>query len=504
MKRFSDLVRTFEGVKDEVSVFDAVLHYLKNSPESEALAGVSLLLGYKPPKLINSETLKELALIYTGYPDYLFEESQAITGDLIETVSLITGNPVSENPVSLDELLRNLLPELKNAAPEKIQEKVFLLWKSLQVNERLLFNRLITGKFRSPVNEHNVIKALSEFYGQSVKTIYIHLEGHQTEKELLNAGVFNKKITEGSTTNKHSFFTPVVIGAAEEISKKSDAWYLRSWGKGMRALLEVTDAGAKLWSDEWRLLNSYFPEIISAGKDLPAGTAFEGELVSETNEPSAALLEKRLRSKNPAIKSVRENKLMFLITDCIQHEATDISKKPLQERLRRAEEISSDAAGEFIRFEKPVLVTNPDNIDEFLLEAMKSGAQGVIVQKANSLYGEGYLIKQTAKTITAALMYAQQGKGNFTGVYSEYSWGIKRGEEFVVIARTNTGLTDEEIIQIDKFVREKRTERLGPVAVVPPEIWAEITYEREEISKRHKAGVVLRNINKVALMKNEK
>lgn len=502
MKTFSILLQEIEGIKNDTNIVDAVLRYLKNSPESNALAGVSLLLGYKPAKLLTPEKLKAFAMIYTGYPEYLFEESQAITGDLIETISLITGNPDSDASVSLDDLLRNQLVGLKSMGDEELRNEIFLLWKSLPAKDKLLFNRLITGKFRSPVDEHTVLKALSEHYRISIKTIYILLETHQNEKEPLRADMFGNRAFDDNSTANDSFFIPKQAADVHELPSENDFWILHPWGNGLRVRLEISDTRVYLWSEEWRLLNTYFPEVISAGGDILPGTVFEGELIAENKEESKEIIEKRMRTKNPNQKSIAENKVLLSITDCLKHNGTDISNWFFAERLNVVEKAVSAAGGDIIRFELPEKAKRVLEINEYLMKSISSGADGVLIQNSKGIYGEGFLLKNKPQTINAVLMYAQQGKGNYTGIYSEYSWGITRGDGIVVIARSNIGLTEDEILQTDKFVKEKRTERFGPVAVVPPEIWAEITYEREEVSKRHKAGVVLRNISKVKLIKN--
>jgi len=54
-------------------------------------------------------------------------------------------------------------------------------------------------------------------------------------------------------------------------------------------------------------------------------------------------------------------------------------------------------------------------------------------------------------------------------------------------------LCEAEATLIHEFIQSNTLERFGPVRTVKPEIVFEITFEVAEISKRHKAGLVLRS-----------
>jgi ATP-dependent DNA ligase len=53
-------------------------------------------------------------------------------------------------------------------------------------------------------------------------------------------------------------------------------------------------------------------------------------------------------------------------------------------------------------------------------------------------------------------------------------------------------LTDEEIRQVDAFVRHNTVERFGPVRVVKPELVFELAFEGIQRSGRHKSGIAVR------------
>ncbi len=62
-------------------------------------------------------------------------------------------------------------------------------------------------------------------------------------------------------------------------------------------------------------------------------------------------------------------------------------------------------------------------------------------------------------------MYAQRGHGKRSGFYSDYTFGVwaRAASELVPVGKAYFGFTDEELTQIDKYVRDNTIDRFGPV-----------------------------------------
>ena len=59
-------------------------------------------------------------------------------------------------------------------------------------------------------------------------------------------------------------------------------------------------------------------------------------------------------------------------------------------------------------------------------------------------------------------------------------------------AKAYSGLSDEEIREVDRFIQRNTLERFGPVRSVQPELFFEIAFEGIRESSRHKSGVAVR------------
>jgi DNA ligase-1 len=115
--------------------------------------------------------------------------------------------------------------------------------------------------------------------------------------------------------------------------------------------------------------------------------------------------------------------------------------------------------------------------------------------------GPWFKWKRDPFLVDAVLMYAQRGHGKRSSFYSDYTFGVWTGDAvagrvLTPVGKAYFGFTDEELKQIDKFVRDNTLERFGPVRSVRAEAHAglvfEVAFEGLQRSSRHKSGVAMR------------
>jgi DNA ligase-1 len=106
--------------------------------------------------------------------------------------------------------------------------------------------------------------------------------------------------------------------------------------------------------------------------------------------------------------------------------------------------------------------------------------------------GDWWKWKVEPYTLDAVLVYAQKGSGKRASLYTDYTFGLWKGEELVPFAKAYSGLTDEEIREVDGFIRRNTLERFGPVRTVKPELVFELGFEGIQRSQRHKSGIAVR------------
>jgi DNA ligase-1 len=145
-----------------------------------------------------------------------------------------------------------------------------------------------------------------------------------------------------------------------------------------------------------------------------------------------------------------------------------------------------------------VLASGWDELAQTRSSARELGAEGLMLKQAESAYGVGrrrgawWIWKVVPLSVDAVLIYAQPGSGRRAGLFTDYTFGVWDGDRLVAFAKAYSGLTDEEIRQVDAFVRRNTLDQFGPVRVVNPELVFELAFEGIQLSTRHKSGVAVR------------
>ena len=126
------------------------------------------------------------------------------------------------------------------------------------------------------------------------------------------------------------------------------------------------------------------------------------------------------------------------------------------------------------------------------------GVEGLMLKRHDSAYlagrpkGPWFKWKRDPHLIDAVLLYAQRGHGKRSSFYSDYTFGVWRDDELVPVGKAYFGFTDEELAQLDRWVRQHTVNRFGPVRVVERELVLEVAFEGVQVSKRHKSGLAMR------------
>src|SRR5207248_4284098 len=159
----------------------------------------------------------------------------------------------------------------------------------------------------------------------------------------------------------------------------------------------------------------------------------------------------------------------------------------------------------YAREPRPVLDLSPmvpfaswEELKELRDGARERGIEGLMLKRADSPYvagrpkGPWFKWKRGALTIDTVLMYAQRGHGKRSSFYSDYTFGAWRDEALVPVGKAYSGFTDEELVRLDKWVRDNTVNRFGPVREVAPGLVLEIAFDSVHRSTRHKSGVAMR------------
>ena len=120
-----------------------------------------LLSGGKLRRIAGSGELRQWIVEASGHPAWLVEESYHHVGDLAETATLLLDDPVEQDDRPLHHWIENTLLPVAAGSPEARREAVLSGWRVLGFDERLAFNKLLTGALRIGVSQRTVQQALA-------------------------------------------------------------------------------------------------------------------------------------------------------------------------------------------------------------------------------------------------------------------------------------------------------------------------------------------------------
>jgi DNA ligase-1 len=283
-----------------------------------------------------------------------------------------------------------------------------------------------------------------------------------------------------------------------------DEWLVEWKWDGIRAQLIRRAAQTFLWSRGEELITDRFPEIVDEAAALPDGTVIDGEILAfEHGEPRPfADLQRRIGRQLRVREMALDVPAAFVAFDLLEDEGRDCRDQPLRhrrERLRTIVETGADGRTERrLRLSQVLAAPTWQTLGDLRARSREHGVEGLMLKRWSSPYrpgrkrGDWWKWKIDPYTIDAVLIYAQPGSGRRASLFTDYTFGVWHEGELVPIAKAYSGLTDDEIDELDRWIRRHTTERFGPVSAVEPTHVFELGFERIARSTRHRSGVAVR------------
>jgi len=106
--------------------------------------------------------------------------------------------------------------------------------------------------------------------------------------------------------------------------------------------------------------------------------------------------------------------------------------------------------------------------------------------------GDWWKWKIDPYSVDTVLVYAQPGSGRRSNLFTDYTFAVWKDGALVPFAKAYSGLSDEEIAELDRWIRRNATERFGPVRAVTPTHVFELGFEGISRSTRHRSGIAVR------------
>ena len=504
MRRFAALYRELDQSTGTLDKRGALAAYFRAAQPADAAWALRLLSGGKiggaKARIASSGELREWIADASGDAGWLIDESYSHVGDLAETLTLLLDDPETESSdATLSEWIEKRLLPVANADPVRRRAVIVDAWRTLPFDQRLIFNKLLTGALRVGVSQRLVQQALAEISGVEIARIAQRMLGDWPPTATFYAALLQEGTGEDSG-HPFPFFLASQIDDPESLGDIAD-WILEWKWDGIRLQLIRRGDRIALWSRGEERLDGRFPEIESSAARLRHDAVIDGELLAwrdgDAPMPFAAL-QTRIQRKKPGPKSLHDAPVRMLAYDLLELDGEDLRERPLHERrdkLRALLDAHSD----------PRIVLSPD-LDvagwsaarALRATARERGVEGIMLKRRASAYqlgrkrGDWWKWKIDPLTIDAVLIYAQAGHGRRSTLFTDYTFAVWQDEQLVPVAKAYSGLDDKEILALDRWIRAHTLEKFGPVRSVEPHHVFELGFEAVNKSTRHKSGIAVR------------
>ncbi|MDG6985256.1 MAG: ATP-dependent DNA ligase [Nitrososphaerota archaeon] len=458
----------------------------------EAQVGYSALLG----------VIREV----TGATESAVSKSYLKHGDLGELAEELLSEK-KEQPLFKEELtlasvddafarLRGTKGHGASAAKRAIVKSLILAATPL---EGKYIVKVLTGEMRTGLVSGLLAEAIAGAFGLSEE------EANRAHMVLGDIGVFAGKAAEGKAAKVEiEPFRPVNFMLAEPYATAGEIAehfgrlvYAEYKYDGIRAQVHRSKGETRIFSRRLEEITSGFPEIVAAFKDSKREFVLDGEAVpfSDGRPLPFQLLQRRLRRMEEFEEAARQAPVTYFAFDLLFLEGKETVDLPLSERRRLLQRV---VTGTTARTAESVDVATEREIQLAFRESRDLGYEGLVVKDPDSVYGMGkrgsgwVKLKEELDTLDVVIVAAEYGHGKRAGVISDYTFAVRDGDRLKTVGKAYSGLTDREIDEMTRKLKEITVKDFGYRRQVKPEVVVEVAFDSVQKSDRHDSGFALR------------
>jgi DNA ligase-1 len=502
MRAFAELLDRLSFTASRNAKLRLVRDFLRDQPDPErgwALASLTgdLVFHAAKPAMIRKA-------VETRMDPVLFAWSYEYVGDLAETVALIwPQRPGANREPDLSEVVEALHSATRHEVPRLIEGWL----DALDADGRWALLKLVTGTMRVGLSARLAKTAAAELGGVEVSEVEEIWHGLEPPYGDLFAWLEGR--SEKPTSDHPGRFRPVMLAQAIDEAVDFDRLdpedYAAEWKwDGIRVQAISEDGIRRLFSRTGDDIARSFPDVIEA---LDFEGVLDGELlvIRDGRVASFGELQQRLNRKTVDARLLRDFPAGIRAYDILADGTEDLRHLPFAGRRGRLEAFVARTGSPRIDLsplqpfrdwdELAALRAHPPEGDPQI-------AEGLMLKRWDSIYEAGrpkgpwFKWKRDPHLIDAVLMYAQRGHGKRSSFYSDYTFGVWDEGRLTPVGKAYFGFTDEELKQLDKFVRDNTVERFGPVRSVRADrdfgLVLEVAFEGLQRSTRHRSGVAMR------------
>ncbi len=506
MQAFAALLDRLYYTHGNLAKAAIIKQYLGATPDPDRGWAVAAIAGTLRFELFKRSLVRDLVMARVD--PVLFELSYDYIGETSETVAHLW--PADPAAPRLNRLpaLSEVIEEFNRRDKAGIRAYLALLLDNMTPPERWALLKLGTSTLRIGVSARFLKQILADYGGVDVNEVeevwhalappyeplFAWLEGRSPKPDARQAAAFHPVM----------LAHPIEDGDFETIRPED---FQAEWKfDGIRVQIVSLPAGKALFSRGGDDIGAAFPEVLARANFR---AVLDGELLVTTGGAIGSFndLQQRLNRKQPSRKLLESLPARLIVYDALDLGGEDLRGLPLRERRARLEAWHEATRPEGIALSDILPFRTWEDLARLRDSVNTSDAliEGVMLKRKDSPYVPGrpkglwFKWKKNPLIVDAVLMYAQRGTGKRSSFYSDFTFGLWRDGALLPIGKAYFGFTDEELKELDKWVRNNTVNRFGPVREVEKALVLEIAFDAVQPSNRHKSGVALRfpRINRI-------
>jgi DNA ligase-1 len=520
-KSLSELLEKVEATKKRLGIIEQTANYLKTLDAEEIEPAVNMIVGRAFPKYsqktldVSWSTLTSIFERISNFNWDLFRQAMTITGDIGQATKTILENSkpkkqtqLTQTCLTITEVRRafDAIAQAQGSHARTKKERLIttLMSQATPVEDKYLV-KIFTGEMRTGLHEGLMEQAIAQAFDVPLQKV------QRASMVLGDIGEVAATLkTQGSQALEMADFTvfrPVKLMLAQTAQSTNEA-LAEHGGKssfeykydGARVQVHKQNGKVKIFSRRLSDVTESLPEIVEiVEQNIHAQSIImEGEVIS-LDSAGLPIAFQHLMRRFKRIRDIgdmaQKIPLTLYLFDILYLNGESLISKPYTERRK----ILAQNIGEIL-LTIQMVTDQPTQAQDFLKEAIDAGHEGVMAKKPDSPYtpgrrGKRWLkIKTILEPLDLVITAAEYGYGRRKSWLSDYYLAARDADtgEFLNVGKTFKGLTDAEIIELTKRLKDSALNQDGHRVIVMPKIVVEVAYNEIQQSPRYMSQMALR------------
>ena len=503
MERFAALVDGLVYTRSRNGKLERLADYLRTTPDPDRGWALAALTDGLDFPAVKASTIRNLLM--ERVDPVLFALSRDFVGDTAETASLLWPQPAGD--VMAPPTVSEAVDSLARMTRVTVMSELPRILDRLDADGRYALFKLATGAMRVGISARLAKTAFAQAFGVSVDEVEEYWHALAPPYAALFA--WAAEGADPPDTAELPLFRPFMLAHALEDTVVDLRDYVAEWKwDGIRVQIVHAGGQTRLYSRTGDDVTGSFPEMAGA---LAFPAVLDGELlVRGTHQGGEAggaasfnALQQRLGRKTVSKAMLADYPAFVRLYDVLLLEGEDLRELPWTERRARLEALMPRLPVDRFDISAVVEADHFEHLAEIRSGARDEAIEGLMLKRKDSPYVAGrrtglwYKWKRDPLLVDCVLMYAQRGSGKRSSFYSDYTFGCWDGDpdagaELLPVGKAYFGFTDEELKQLDRYVRSHTVNRFGPVRETDRSLVFEVAFDSVHESKRHKSGLAMR------------